>query len=142
MHQNESMRIEGYGVSFNLEANEPVPPTKVYAMLNRLVSEIALDCMSEGAIAIGHIKCHLGSPHGFLAADTIGIKYGVSVKGNVSSPITEGELVVNSIIVGLRKGSIQKITLDAIKKVSSENGFVVKEKSVDHHHSGTGCDHE
>lgn len=142
MHQNESIKVEGYGASFDLEADEPVKPVNVSAMLYMLVSEIAINCMAEGARSIGHIKCYLGSPHGFLAADTIGIKYGVSVKGNISRPITGGELVVNAIIVGLSKGSIEKITLDVINKASGENGFIVKEKSVDHDHNGHACDHE
>lgn len=142
MHQNESIKIEGYGASFDLEADEPVRPEDVTAMLHRLVSEIAINCMSDGARSIGHIKCYLGSPHGFLAADTIGIKFGVSVKGNLSSPITDGELVVNAIIVGLSKGSIKKITLDAMKKASCENGFILQEKNTDHDHGGHACYHE
>jgi len=106
-----------------------------------LVREIAEACIRSGAKAIGHVKLYLKTHSGYIQADTVGIKYGVRVEGNITRPESTANLVVNSIIIGLGKTEVASATLNSIGEVMERYGFSttqVEEARGGLRHAGKG----
>lgn len=113
----------GYGIAFTLRAPEPVEAKVMEEMVTVLMKETAEECMRMGAVMIGHIKCILHTETGYVKSDTIGTRYGVFTKSELSKPEREGILVINSIVVGLEKNKIIEVTKTVAKAVTSRFGF-------------------
>jgi len=113
----------GYGIAFKLTAPQPVEPHVIEDVAREVMREIADECMKQGATMIGHVKCIIHTPNGWVKADTIGTKYGIYVKSELTKSESEGTLVINSIIVGLDKNRIIEITKTTGKAVPERFGF-------------------
>lgn len=95
-HENEAINIGGYGAAFRITSPRAVDPTALRSVTGEIVKEIAEACMRKGAKAIGHVKLYLKAQSGYIRADTVGMKYGVHVDGNIARPERVANLVVNS----------------------------------------------
>jgi len=132
-HRHGSLDIQGCGVRVSLVAATPMQPDAAKEMVGRLVSEIASESISRGALAIGHVKAILMAGNESVRADTIGIKYGARTAGGIGSPLSRATLTVNSIIVGLHADVIEALTLGAIRgQLESQGVEVVVEESALH----------
>jgi hypothetical protein len=122
-HENEAINIGGYGAAFRITSPRAVDPTALRSVTGEIVKEIAEACMRKGAKAIGHVKLYLKAQSGYIRADTVGMKYGVHVDGNIARPERVANLVVNSIIIGLGKTEVASVTLKSIGEVMERHGF-------------------
>jgi len=122
-HGDEAINIGGYGAAFKISSTRAVDPATLQSISRDLVKEIAEGCMRRGAKAIGHVKLYLKAQSGYIQADTVGMKYGIHVDGNIAKPERVANLVVNSIIIGLGKTEVASATLNSIREVMERHGF-------------------
>jgi len=122
-HEEEGVNIGGYGAAFRISSPKAVDPAVLREIAEELVREITEACMRRGAKGVGHVKLYLKTAAGYLRADTVGIKYGIRVDGNIAKPEKEADLVVNSIIIGLEKTEVATAAVNAIEEVMTKHGF-------------------
>jgi hypothetical protein len=122
-HRDGKIKVEGYGVVLRLTSKKAADVDKLKAMLREIVTEIALDCIEGGAMAIGHVKSHLKTPSGYIKADIVHLKQGAYAEGDVVKSERSGTLIINSIVLGLSKDKIAETTLEAARKVLEKYDF-------------------
>jgi hypothetical protein len=106
-----------------MRSGRPIPPAEVELLLKRVVIEIAERCLKAGARAIGHIKCHLKTGHGFAKADIVRMRDGAYCESSLDSSVTEGSLVINSILLGLPEDELERITMQTMRSLLKEQGI-------------------
>jgi phosphoribosylaminoimidazole (AIR) synthetase len=126
-HEDEAINIGGYGAAFKISSIRAVDPATFRSATGQIVKEIAEACMRKGAKAIGHVKLYLKAQSGYLQADTVGMKYGVHIEGDIARPERVADLVVNSIIIGLGKTEVASATLNSIREVMERHGFNISQ---------------
>lgn len=122
-HREPGIDAHGYGAMIEIRSGRPIPQADVELLLKRLVTEIAERCLEAGARAIGHIKCHLRTGHGFAKADIVRIKDGAYCESSLDSSVTEGSLVINSILLGLPEDELERITMQTMRRLLKEQGI-------------------
>ena len=122
-HEDKAINIGGYGAAFKISSIRVVEAATFRSTAGQIVKEIAEACMRKGAKAIGHVKLYLKAQSGYLQVDTVGMKYGVHIKGDIAKPERVADLVVNSIIIGLGKTEVASATLNSIRDVIERYGF-------------------
>lgn len=122
-HEDKTINIGGYGAAFKISSIRAVDPATLRSVTGQIIQEIAEVCILKGAKAIGHVKLYLKTQSGYLQADTVGMKYGVHIEGDMAKPERRADLVVNSIIIGLGKNEVASATLNSIRKVMERHGF-------------------
>lgn len=121
--------VSGYGVAAKLSRNEPMNETFVKAMAEKMMLAIADKCMELGARCIGHIKSHLRTESGTIKADTIGVSHGSYSTGQLTEPVKDLYIAINSIIQGIPEDAVKAATLEGMHEVADQRGLsVVKEK--------------
>jgi len=122
-HHEPEIDAQGYGTMLRIDASKAVGPHRLEAMLGEVVMAIALECMQKGAKAIGHIKSNLSTSAGYVKADVVRVKDGAYTESNLEKPGDGGDLVINSIVLGLEKEKIAEITLRLTKSILKSYGF-------------------
>lgn len=122
-HRGPGIDAHGYGARLEVHSAKAVPPDAVEGLLRRMVAEIARRCLEGGARAIGHIKCYLKTEQGFAKADIVRMRDGAYSESRLDSPVTDGSLVINSILLGLPEDELERITMQTIRSLLSEKGF-------------------
>ncbi|MEJ2697122.1 MAG: hypothetical protein P8013_10790 [Candidatus Sulfobium sp.] len=115
--------IHGYGVACLATRSTPVPPEELRSFAASLMTAVASGCVAKGAKDIGHIKAYVEHATGFLAADTLGDPADLTVEGKDGEPATTFRLVINSVIYGLSREAVARVTEDALKQVFQEHGL-------------------
>lgn len=121
--------VSGYGVAAKLSRKEPMNEAFVKTMAEKMMLAIAEKCMELGARCIGHIKSHLRTEAGTIKADTIGVSHGSYSTGQLSEPVKNLYIAINSIIQGIPEEAVKAATLEGMHEVADQRGLsVVKEK--------------
>jgi hypothetical protein len=121
--------VSGYGVAAKLSRKEPMNEAFVKAMAEKMMLAIADKCMELGARCIGHIKSHLRTEAGTIKADTIGVSHGSYSTGQLTEPVKDLYIAINSIIQGIPEDAVKAATLEGMHEVADQRGLsVVKEK--------------
>lgn len=121
--------ISGYGVAAKLSSSEAMNEAYVKAIAEKMMLSIAHKCLDLGAKCIGHIKSHLKSSSGIIKADTIGVEHGAYSTGQMSQPVTDLYVAINSIVAGIPEDAVKAATLEGMHEVAEERGLtIVKEK--------------
>jgi hypothetical protein len=121
--------VSGYGVAAKLSRGEAMNEPFVKAMAEEMMLTIAKKCLELGAKCIGHIKSHLKTEAGTIKADTIGVGHGSYSSGQLSHPVRDLYIAINSIIQGIPEDAVKAATLEGMHEVAGERGLsVVKEK--------------
>jgi hypothetical protein len=121
--------VSGYGVAAKLSRGEAMNEPFVKAMAEEMMLAIAKKCLELGAKCIGHIKSHLKTEAGTIKADTIGVGHGSYSSGQLSHPVRDLYIAINSIIQGIPEDAVKAATLEGLHEVAGERGLsVVKEK--------------
>jgi hypothetical protein len=127
------MDAHGYGTKIEIFSERPLPPAMVEGLLRRMVTEIAERCLQKGARAIGHIKCYLKTEQGYAKADIVRLKQGAYAEICLDAPITKGSLVINSIVLGLSDGEVERVTMSTIRVALAEYGVALASQEEYHH---------
>lgn len=121
--------VSGYGVAAKLSRKEPMNDAFVKSMAERMMLTIADKCMELGARCIGHIKSHLRTEVGTIKADTLGSAHGSYSTGQITEPVKDLYIAINSIIQGIPEEAVKAATLEGMHEVADQRGLsVVKEK--------------
>ncbi|MGD9973446.1 MAG: hypothetical protein AB7S77_10325 [Desulfatirhabdiaceae bacterium] len=121
--------VSGYGVAAKISHSEPMTEEFVKSMAEGMMLAIAAKCMELGAKCIGHIKSHLRTEAGTIKADTIGVGHGSYSSGQLTHPVRDVFIAINSIVQGIPEDAVKAATLEGMHEVAGQNGlFVVKEK--------------
>lgn len=121
--------VSGYGVAAKLSRSEPMNEPFVKAMAEKMMLTIATKCLELGAKCIGHIKSHLKTEAGTIKADTIGVGHGSYSSGQLSHPVRDLYIAINSIVQGIPEEAVKAATLEGMHEVAGQRGLsVVKEK--------------
>lgn len=121
--------VSGYGVAAKLSRGEAMNEPFIKAMAEEMMLVIAKKCLELGAKCIGHIKSHLKTEAGTIKADTIGVGHGSYSSGQLSHPVRDLYIAINSIIQGIPEDAVKAATLEGMHEVAGERGLsVVKEK--------------
>jgi hypothetical protein len=121
--------VSGYGVAAKLSRGEPMNEPFIKAMAEEMMLAIAKKCLELGAKCIGHIKSHLKTEAGTIKADTIGVGHGSYSSGQLTHPVRDLFLAINSIVQGIPEDAVKAATLEGMHEVAGERGLsVVKEK--------------
>ncbi len=121
--------VSGYGVAAKLSRKEPMNEKFVKNMAESMMVSIARQCMDLGARCIGHIKSHIRTEAGTIKADTIGTSHGSYSHGQLTRPVTDLFIAINSIVQGIPEDAVKAATLEGMHEVSEQRGLmVVKEK--------------
>jgi hypothetical protein len=121
--------VSGYGVAAKISRSEPMTEDFVKSMAENMMLAIAGKCIKLGAKCIGHIKSHLRTEAGTIKADTIGVGHGSYSSGQLSHPVRDVFIAINSIVQGIPEDAVKVATLEGMHEVAGQNGlFVVKEK--------------
>lgn len=128
-HRGGMVKVEGYGVVLELSSERKAEPGELEQMTREVVTNIAMDCMSRGARAIGHIKSHLKTPLGYVNADVVRLEQGAYSESNLKTPAGKGILVLNSIVLGLPREEIREITISKAIEVLKKHGFLAIEEA-------------
>jgi len=121
--------VSGYGVAAKISRGEPMTEDFVKSMAESMMLSIAGKCMELGAKCIGHIKSHLRTEAGTIKADTIGVGHGSYSSGQISRPVRDVFIAINSIVQGIPEEAVKAATLEGMHDVAGQHGlFVVKEK--------------
>jgi hypothetical protein len=121
--------VSGYGVAAKLSSSEAMNEAYVKALAEKMMLSIAHKCLDLGAKCIGHIKSHLKSASGIIKADTIGVEHGAYSTGQMSQPVNDLYIAVNTIVQGIPEVAVKAATLEGIHDVAQERGLtIVKEK--------------
>ncbi len=121
--------VSGYGVAAKMSRNEAMTEAFLKAMTEKMMLSIADKCMDLGAKCIGHIKSHLNSAAGTIKSDTIGTSHGAFSTGQLSQPVKDFFIAINSIVQGIPEEAVKAATLEGLHEVAEQNGLsVVKEK--------------
>ncbi len=123
--------MSGYGVAVQLHRDEVMNEAYVRALAEEVMLDIAHKCEARGAKYIGHIKCHVRTQYGTVKADTLGHAEGAYSAGEVTAPVNELYMAVNSILFGLPEEQVKQATLDGIHEVADSHGLTV-EKEKEH----------
>ncbi len=126
-HAAEDLNINGYGVALRLIHGSAagVSAASIKEMAGELVAEIAEECLRSGARAVGHIKSYLRADGGYIKADIVSVKRGAQVSGEITGPVRDARLAINSILVGLEGDEIARATLEVAGKILGARGFSV-----------------
>ncbi len=122
-HREGGMDAHGYGALMELSSERSLPPNTIEEFLRKAVTEVGKRCLREGARAIGHIKCYLKAEGGYAKADIVRMKQGAYSETTFKGPISRGTLVINSILLGIPKADIERITMGAIEELLKEYGI-------------------
>lgn len=121
--------VSGYGVAAKLSRKESMNENFVKNMAESMMVSIAQHCMDLGARCIGHIKSHIRTEAGTIKADTIGAARGAYSQGQLTRPVTDLYIAINSIVQGIPEEAVKAATLEGMHEVSEQRGLmVVKEK--------------
>lgn len=121
--------VSGYGVAAKLNRSEAMNEAYVKALAEKMMLSIARKCLDLGAKCIGHIKSHLKSASGIIKADTIGVEHGAYSTGQMSHPVNDLFITVNTIVQGIPEDAVKAATLEGMHDVAEERGLaIVKEK--------------
>ena len=121
--------VSGYGVAAKLSRIEAMNEAFVKALAEKMMLSIAGKCLDLGAKCIGHIKSHLKSASGIIKADTIGVEHGAYSTGQMSQPVNDLYIAVNTIVQGIPEDAVKAATLEGMHDVAEERGLtIVKEK--------------
>jgi hypothetical protein len=131
-HREGGMDAHGYGTKLKILSERPLPPSIVEELLRRMVTEIGERCLQAGARAIGHIKCYLKADQGYAKADIVRLKQGAYAEICLGAPITRGSLVINSIVLGLSDGEVERITMNTIRGALAEYGIALASQEEYH----------
>jgi len=126
------MDAHGYGGIIEIFSEKLLDPATVEELLKRIVTEVGGRCMEAGARAIGHIKCYLKTDRGYAKADIVRLRQGAFAEVRLDGPIRGGTLVINSIVLGLPDGEVERTTKDAIGKVLAEYCISLREMQECH----------
>lgn len=126
------MDAHGYGTKIEISSPIPLTPSVVEGLLRQIVVEIGERCLEGGARAIGHIKCLLKADQGYAKADVVRLKQGAYAETRLGSPIFGGSLYINSILLGMKDGEVERITLGVIQKVLAHYGISIVGHEVFH----------
>ena len=122
-HRDGAIKVEGFGVSLRIQAGKVISAQELELALKELVTSIAEGCLEKGAKTIGHIKSHLKASSGYIKADIVHLSQGAFAQCTLRNGEKEGELVINSIVLGLSRNEIERITLRTAEKVLRAHGF-------------------
>ena len=122
-HRDGSININGYGLMMKIHSSTAVAPERLEEMIREVVLGIAKECMENGATAIGHVKTHLKTTHGYARADVVRLKEGAYVQSDLKEAEAAGELTLNSIILGMEKDEIAEITTNVARGILEKFGF-------------------
>ena len=121
--------VSGYGVAAKFSRKEAMNEAFVKNMAENMMLSIAEKCIELGARCIGHVKSHLNTPAGTIKADTIGTSHGSFSTGNLTHPVKDVYIAVNSIVQGIPEDAVKAATLEGMHEVAEKRGLsVVKEK--------------
>jgi hypothetical protein len=121
--------VSGYGVAAKLSRSEAMNEAYVKSLAEKMMLSIAHKCLDLGAKCIGHIKSHLKSASGIIKADTIGVEHGAFSTGQMSQPVNDLYIAVNTIVQGIPEAAVKAATLEGMHDVAQERGLtIVKEK--------------
>lgn len=121
--------VSGYGVAAKLSRKESMNENFVKNLAESMMVAIAQNCMDLGARCIGHIKSHIRTDAGTIKADTIGASHGSYSKGQLTKPVKDLYIAINSIVQGIPEDAVKAATLEGMHVISEQRGLsVIKEK--------------
>lgn len=125
-------QIHGYGVACLLSRRTPVPTAELRSFASSLMKAVSSGCIAQGAKDIGHIKAYIEHDNGFLIADTVGDPGDLTIEGKEGKAATSFRIVVNSVVLGLTREVVGRVTDDALKDVSEQYGLCLEREKHDH----------
>lgn len=112
--------ISGYGIEAKLSSAEPLGQDMLQELAENLMLTIASRCTELGAKCIGHIKSYIESEKGTIKADTIGQAHGSFSSGELSGPVYEFSMTINSIVQGISEEDIKKTTVQCLQEIARQ----------------------
>jgi hypothetical protein len=133
-----------YAVGADVHFHAAVPAAELTTRVERLLREIALECVRAGADLIGHIKCIVETDgKGFLAVSVVDASGAPHTRGQLQEGIGEMDVIVNVLLYGLKRSRIQEIVDPLVRReLSVPGGHLHLEDLEKHEHAHCDGDHE
>lgn len=133
-----------YAVGADVHLHDPVPAAELTGRVERLLTNIALECVRAGADLIGHIKCIVETDgKGFLAVSVVDPSGAPHSRGQLHEGVKEMDVIVNVLLYGLQRSKIQEIVDPLVRKeLTVPGGHLALEDLDKHEHDHCDSDHD
>lgn len=124
-----------YAVGIDIRFDRPVTAKEVQSRIETMISKVARACDEAGATLIGHIKCVVETKgKGFLGVSVTDPTGAPTSRGELQDGIDEMKVIVNVLLYGLKRHTIQELVDPIAEKEMAFQGAKVRLEDLEREH--------
>jgi hypothetical protein len=132
MHNHHENSTENFGRSslkIILKSKNAINSEILKQITKELLLNLGNSCTKKEGTIIGHIKCYIKTPEGFIRGSVVSMKTGPKIVGNTDDSIKEAEFALACIIFGLTDDEIREKIQKELSKIQEKFELLYQFKS-------------